>query len=61
MRANKPSSLSAGTLRRFCNHFNGDISKIIFMEVLEMTNDYLDMLLAKEEDVRNRTKQLMDR
>lgn len=26
-----------------------------------MTNDYLDMLLAKEEDVRNRTKQLMDR
>mgnify|MGYP006976171365 CR=1 FL=1 len=26
-----------------------------------MTNDYLDMLLTKEEDVRNRTKQLMDR
>ena len=26
-----------------------------------MTNDYLNMLLAKEEEVRNRTKQLMDR
>lgn len=26
-----------------------------------MTNDYLAMLLEKEEDVRNRTKQLMDR
>ena len=26
-----------------------------------MTNDYLKMLFEKEEDVRNRTKQLMDR
>ena len=26
-----------------------------------MTNDYLDMLLAKEKDVRNRTEQLMNR
>ena len=26
-----------------------------------MTNDYLNMLLAKEKEVRNRTKQLMDR
>lgn len=26
-----------------------------------MTNDYLKMLLAKEKEVRNRTKQLMNR
>lgn len=26
-----------------------------------MTNDYLNMLLAKEKEVRNRTKQLMKR
>lgn len=64
-RANKPSSLLSlnmvRTSRKIYNAFNGDNSKIIFMEVLKMTNDYLKMLLEKEEDVRNRTKQLMDR
>ena len=37
------------------------IPKLYFMEVFEMTNDYLNMLLAKEKEVRNRTKKLMNR
>src|SRR5574344_1932158 len=37
------------------------IPKLYFMEVLDMTNDYLKMLFEKEEDVRNSMKKLMNR
>ena len=60
MRANKPSSLficSAWNKRAdFTMPLMEIIPKLYFMEVLEMTNDYLKMLFEKEEDVRNRTK-----
>jgi hypothetical protein len=62
MRANKPSSSFTFELHAdFTMPLMEIIPKLYFMEVLEMTNDYLKMLFEKEEDVRNRTKQLMDR
>nr|DAJ11425.1 MAG TPA: hypothetical protein [Caudoviricetes sp.] len=65
MRANKPSSLFICSAWNKCADFTMPLMEIIpklyFMEVLEMTNDYLKMLFEKEEDVRNSLKKLMDR